>query len=252
MKTIFTRANKSLQNNPQTPSYTLELKQSNSNNEPTRADDNSILNRIKLNKKGPQKPKAITVTKGEDFNAHAFDIARIQKKTIQKDISKRLNRPHISDYEEELKVDEDSNQEQINQGKGHFTVSLKNLSSKVTDQDLKYILSNETYIIGSRIENGSGEIIFSKKDAAKEAANILNGTILKGSKIRASCINEINLLPYNPTTNKTERIETKEPELPNYLNGRLQFEKKPEISQVTNQDEEEKPSILSRIKKHKY
>jgi len=151
MKTIFTRANKSLQNNPQTPSYTLELKQSNSNNEPTRADDNSILNRIKLNKKGPQKPKAITVTKGEDFNAHAFDIARIQKKTIQKDISKRLNRPHISDYEEELKVDEDSNQEQINQGKGHFTVSLKNLSSKVTDQDLKDILSNETYIIGSRV-----------------------------------------------------------------------------------------------------
>jgi len=95
-------------------------------------------------------------------------------------------------------------------------------------------------------------IVFKEFFFINTELDILNGTILKGSKIRASCINEINLLPYNPTTNKTERIETKEPELPNYLNGRLQFEKKPEISQVTNQDEEEKPSILSRIKKHKY
>jgi len=73
----------------------------------------------------------------------------------------------------------------------------------------------------------------------------LNGTILKGSKIRAFYIAEINILPPN-TNNISDRLEQNEPQLPNYLNGGVHLEKRTENSN----NEEEKPSILSRIKKN--
>jgi len=153
MKTILTHAFKALESNPEHPSYSDDLKsKSDIQNETRKTDTESILNRIKINKKGHQGPKSITVRKGDDSNVHNFDIARIQKKPIQKDISKRLSRPGRTADGEELTADNHDNSDSVNQSNGHFTVSLKNLSPRVTDQDLKEFLSNNVFIIGSRVK----------------------------------------------------------------------------------------------------
>jgi len=76
---------------------------------------------------------------------------------------------------------------------------------------------------------------------------------LKGSKIRAQYVASISLSSNLPDTSRIQNLGSRNVELPNYD---LPSYKKPESEEEEADDElpeeeEEKPSILSRIKKNK-
>ena len=77
---------------------------------------------------------------------------------------------------------------------------------------------------------------------------------MKGSKIRAQFVASISLssTAANPDTSRIQNLGSRNVELPNYdLPSYKKPESEEEVDDELPEEEEEKPSILSRIKKNK-
>jgi len=103
-----------------------------------------VLNRIKLNNQAKKEPKFISLKKGDEDDSNEFDIGRIQKKAIRKDLSKVLTRSKADpDSGFMLKSENDADTGPKENDNMNWNVVLKNLPQRITEQDLRSLIEDE-------------------------------------------------------------------------------------------------------------
>jgi len=148
MKTIFSHAVNAIKANPQPTLNPYQEKNGSvdqGDNE-NQSSQQSILQRIQLNKKNAKAPKSISLRK-DDFNG--FDSSRIQKKVIQKDLRKVLTRSN--DAQDDWKHDDEFNPN--SNTIGSFTVNLRNLSNTITENALRDVINDDRSIKEFDVKN---------------------------------------------------------------------------------------------------
>jgi len=206
----------------------------------------SILDRIKLNKKPGKVIKTINLHKTSDDEdaSSKFSIDTIQKKVIKKDITSLKRPTKKNDSNDMWKHDLYDGPATVTTVTMDCKVFVRNLPDMISSQHLKDLLQNDDEVVGIRMDNGTAEINFQRRDAAQKAADHLNGKLFRGNKLKAAVMGDLNASMYNkPTTKRPERTDERKQD----IEDRVSFKSKMQ----SETESERKPSILSRIKKNR-
>jgi len=243
MSSIFSHAMNAVKSNPhaadKNESYGDSRRDSDSKG------SGSILDRIKLNKKPGKAVKTINIHRNSDDDdaSTKFGIDTIQRKIIKKDITSLKRPTKKNDSNDMWKHDLYEGPAKVQSITLDCKVFVRNLPDMISSQHLKDLLQNDDEVTGIRMDNGTAEINFSRRDAAQKAADHLNGKTFRGNKLKAAVMGELNASLYNKTSSK--RPEREERKQDRDIEERVTF--KPKMQSELESDR--KPSILSRLKK---
>jgi hypothetical protein len=242
MSSIFSHALSQVKSNP----HAADKTESYGNSGRDGGESRSILDRIKLNKKPGKTIKTINIhkTSDDEDSSSKFSIDTIQKKVIKKDITSLKRPTKKNDSNDMWKHDlyDGPTRTAATTVTMDCKVFVRNLPDMISSQHLKDLLQNDDEVVGIRMDNGTAEINFQRRDAAQKAADHLNGKMFRGNKLKAAVMGDLNASMYNkPTTKRPERTEERKQD----IEDRVSFKSKMQ----SEAESDRKPSILSRIKK---
>lgn len=148
MKTIFSQNHHLLKSDPHSSANTYAASKKVIHiHESEDSDPKSVLNRIKLNNQAKKGPKHISLKKGDEDDSNEFDIGRIQKRPIRKDLNKVLTRSKADpDSGFVLKSENQADTNAKESDHMSWNVVLKNLPQGVTEQYLRDMIDEDSII----------------------------------------------------------------------------------------------------------
>jgi len=161
------------------------------------SEKSDIFSRIK--QKDSKKPARLINDRIRSEKERDFDVSKIQRKVIGKDLSSRLKRnkeerkeSDDEDADGDWKHDLYSDGPAPVESTGASTIFIRNLPDGIDSDDLKNLMRESASIAGISLERGTAEVTFTSKTAAQKALNNVHGKSYRGNTLKAALISELN------------------------------------------------------------